>query len=176
MPQVVRGHTSAHLQINKTTDLAHICYWLLLSPLALKCCFLCFLLQMYETRLLPHENDRITVSILLTNKSSSVIKELVFSMCDTPAVSLLRAVCNGFDIIMCTIFWHVFQVHHKLHRLRAPFLPFMLHLCKVRSLEIVKCKFAQFTVISIYGTQYARELICLVTSGISSPVRAHIVT
>jgi len=53
---------------------------------------------MYETRLLPHENDQITVSILLKNQSSSVIKELVFSMCDTPAVSLLRAVCNGFDI------------------------------------------------------------------------------
>jgi len=58
---------------------------------------------MYETRLLPHENDQITVSILLKNQSSSVIKELVFSMCDTPAVSLLRAVCNGFDIITCTI-------------------------------------------------------------------------
>lgn len=46
---------------------------------------------MYETRLLPHESDQITVSILLTNQSSSVIKELVFSMCNTPAVSLLRA-------------------------------------------------------------------------------------
>ena len=57
---------------------------------------------MYETRLLPHENDQITVSILLKNQSSSVIKELVFSMCDTPAVSLLKAVCNGFDIITCT--------------------------------------------------------------------------
>jgi len=58
---------------------------------------------MYETRLLPHENDKITVSILLKNQSASVIKELVFSMCDTPAVSLLRAVCNEFDIIICTI-------------------------------------------------------------------------
>jgi len=58
---------------------------------------------MYETRLLPHENDQITVSILLKNQSSSVIKEMVFSMCDTPAVSLLRAVCSEFDIIMCPI-------------------------------------------------------------------------
>ncbi|XP_069693426.1 AP-3 complex subunit delta-1-like [Periplaneta americana] len=46
---------------------------------------------MYETRLLPHESNEIVVSILLTNLSSSLIKELDFSMCDTPAVSLLRA-------------------------------------------------------------------------------------
>ncbi|PNF29931.1 AP-3 complex subunit delta-1 [Cryptotermes secundus] len=46
---------------------------------------------MYETRLLPHESDQIVVSIVLKNQSSSVIKELVFSMCDTPAVRLLRA-------------------------------------------------------------------------------------
>jgi len=46
-------------------------------------------------------------------------------------------------------------------------MPFMLHLSKVCSLEIVMCKFGQFTVIRIYGTQYARELICLVTCGIS---------
>lgn len=62
-----------------------------------KFCFLkvcAFVLQMYETRLLPHESDQIVVSILLTNQSSSVIKELVFSMCDTPAVRLLRAVCS----------------------------------------------------------------------------------
>lgn len=132
---------------------------------------------MYETRLLPHENDQITVSILLKNQSSCVIKELVFSMCDTPAVSLLRAVCNGFDVITCTIVWHhVFQVNHKLHRLRAPFMPFMLHLCKVCLVENVMCKFGQFTVIRIYGTQYARELICLVTSGISWPLRVHILT
>ena len=135
-----------HLQINKTADLAHSHYWPLLSSLALKFCFLCFLLQMYETRLLPHENDQITVSILLKNQSSSVIKEMVFSMCDTPAVSLLRAVCSEFDIIMCPIVWHhVFQVNHKLHMLRASFMPFMLHLFKVCAMEIVTCKFAQFT-------------------------------
>jgi hypothetical protein len=66
--------------------------------------FLLFFLQMYETRLLPLESDQITVSILLTNQSSSVIKELVFSLCDTPAVSLLRTVCNIFGLIMCTNF------------------------------------------------------------------------
>jgi hypothetical protein len=59
-----------------------------------------FVSQMYETRLLPHESDQIVVSILLTNQSSSLIKELVFSMCDTPAVRLLRAVCNFIDLIM----------------------------------------------------------------------------
>jgi len=46
-------------------------------------------------------------------------------------------------------------------------MPFMLHRAKVCSLEIVMCKFAQFTAIRIYGTQYASELICLVTCGIS---------
>lgn len=63
-----------------------------------------FVLQMYETRLLPHESDQIVVSILLTNQSSSLIKELVFSMCDTPAVRLLRAVCNFIDLIMYNSF------------------------------------------------------------------------
>jgi hypothetical protein len=53
---------------------------------------------MYETRLLPHESDQIVVSFLLTNQSSSFIKEVVFSMCDTPAVSLLRAVCIPLDL------------------------------------------------------------------------------
>jgi hypothetical protein len=57
-----------------------------------------FLLQMYETRLLPHESDQIVVSFLLTNQSSCLIKEVVFSMCDTPAVSLLRAVCTLLDL------------------------------------------------------------------------------
>jgi hypothetical protein len=84
---------------------------------------------MYETRLLPHESDQITVSILLTNQSSSVIKELVFSMCDTPAVSLLRAVRNVFDLILCTNF--LCQVNRKLYMLRATFMLFMLCLCKV---------------------------------------------
>ena len=46
-------------------------------------------------------------------------------------------------------------------------MPFMLHLCKVCSVEIVKCKFAHFTVTRMCGTQYARELIYLVTSEIS---------
>jgi hypothetical protein len=59
-----------------------------------------FVLQMYETRLLPHESEQIVVSFLLTNQSSSLIKELVFSMCDTPAVRLLRAVCNFIALIM----------------------------------------------------------------------------
>jgi len=175
--QLFKRAYPVHLQINKTADLAHTHYWPLLSSLALNFCFLCFLLQMYETRLLPHETDQITVSILLKNQSSSVIKELVFSMCDTSAVSLLRAVCNEFDIIMYTVVWHhVFQVNHKLHRLRAPFMPFMLHLSQVCSLEIVTCKFVQFAVIRIYGTQYARELICLVTYGISWPLGAQILT
>jgi hypothetical protein len=58
--------------------------------------FCAFVLQMYETRLLPHESEQIVVSILLTNQGSSLIKELVFSLCDTPAVSLLRDVSNLF--------------------------------------------------------------------------------
>jgi hypothetical protein len=145
MLQLIREHTSVLLQINKTADLAHIYYWPWLCSLVLRFCFLCklkcvvfqifcFLLQMYETRLLPHESDQITVSILLTNQSSSVIKELVFSMCNTPAVSLLRAVSNVFDLILCTNFLYVFQVNHKLHRLRAPFT---LYLCNVCLVEVV---------------------------------------
>ena len=47
---------------------------------------------MYETRMLPHETEQILVSILLTNLTLNTIKELDFSMCDTPMVTLVRAV------------------------------------------------------------------------------------
>jgi hypothetical protein len=83
-----------------------------------------FVLQKYETRLLPHECDQIVVSILLTNLSSSHIKELVFSMCDTPAVRLLRAVCNFIHLLnyVQQICYAQFTIKSKLHILMASFV------------------------------------------------------
>nr|CAD7255949.1 unnamed protein product [Timema shepardi] len=45
---------------------------------------------MYETRLLPHDTSRIVVSIMLSNQSPSLVKELDFSVSDTSSVKLIR--------------------------------------------------------------------------------------
>jgi hypothetical protein len=92
---------------------------------------------MYETRLLPHESDQIVVSILLTNQSSSLIKELVFSMCDTPAVRLLRAVCNFIDLIMFNNF--VMSVYNKTKtaHVNSIFYVLSIGVYKVGSVEII---------------------------------------
>nr|CAD7586612.1 unnamed protein product [Timema genevievae] len=45
---------------------------------------------MYETRLLPHDTSRIVVSIMLSNQSPSLVKELDFSVSDTSSLKLIR--------------------------------------------------------------------------------------
>ncbi|GLH07566.1 AP-3 complex subunit delta-1 [Gryllus bimaculatus] len=51
--------------------------------------------MMYECRLLPQESNQIVLSVLLSNQSQSLVKELDFSVCDTLAIKLIRGDCGN---------------------------------------------------------------------------------
>ncbi|XP_066997437.1 AP-3 complex subunit delta-1 [Anabrus simplex] len=51
--------------------------------------------MMYECRLLPQETNEIIISVLLSNLSQSLVKELDFSVCDTPSLKIIREDINS---------------------------------------------------------------------------------